>query len=264
MLTIIANPRARHQVEHQEALAAGLKVHGYPHVLSHSETHVESNIVACWGWRIGKRLKDRGCRVLVMERGYLGDRFSNTSLGFNGLNGHAQFPKYNVDDSRLKKLGIELKPWKKGGDYALILGQVPHDASLQGRDMVPWYRDIANEIKVRHALPVLFRPHPDLAKKGMTQNVPNAEPSQGSLSDALAGAAFTVCFNSNSSVDSVIAGVPCVVGDRGSMAYDMCGHDIESIIRPDRENWANALAFKQWTIEEIRSGDALKGIIPML
>lgn len=264
MFTIIANHRAKHQLDHQKALADGLKARGIGSVLSGSESHVETDLVACWGWRVGKRLRDRGHNVLVMERGYIGDRFAYTSLGWNGLNGFARFPEYALDRTRFDRLNITVKPWKKWGDYALILGQVPQDASLRGRDLVPWYSDIARDIITEYQIPVSFRPHPDLAKKGLSQDIKNADVSRGTLDEALEKAAFSICFNSNSSVDSVIAGVPCIVADRGSMAYEVCSTDLDRLYRPDRTEWLYRLAYKQWTIDEIQSGYPIKSLMDMI
>lgn len=217
--------------------------------------------MACWGWRKGKDLRDKGHEVLVMERGYIGDRFKYTSLGWNGLNGHAEFPSYPDDNGeRFRAHNVEIKPWKKDGKYALILGQVPNDASLKGMNMTPWYQQKAQEISSAYNIPVYFRPHPDLKRKGIRQSITGTILSDGTLEQALNGALFTVCYNSNSSVDSVLNGIPCVVGDRGSMAYDMCGKSIDEIIYPEREQWAYKLAQTQWTIDEIYSGEALQGI----
>ncbi len=260
--SIIASPRAQHQVTHQGHLQDGLAAHGIKAVLLNSVDQVKTPYVACWGWRLGKQLRERGHEVLVMERGYVGDRFKYTSLGWNGLNGHATFPEYPDDGGeRFDRHGGVLNPWKQGGEYALILGQVPKDMSLQGRDMMPWYERMAIEIQQQHNIGVKFRPHPDLKKRGIVQSVRNTYQSESSLQDDLAGAAFTLCFNSNSAVDSVLAGIPCVVGDNGTMAYDMCAKDIHNPVRPDRELWAHRLAWKQWELSEIKSGAALEGIL---
>lgn len=262
MFTIIASLRAKHQLDHQDALAEGLSKFGVKAKRAHSFSQVDTKYVACWGWRKGKELRERGYDVLVIERGYIGNRFLYTSLGWNGLNGHAEFPEYPDDGGeRFRAHDIKIKPWKRGGEYALILGQVPNDASLKGMDMIPWYEDMAREITLTHDIPVHFRPHPDVKRKGIKQTVKGTMPSIGTLEEALSDAAFTVCYNSNSSVDSVLSGVPCVVGDKGSMAYEMCGKSINEIIYPNREKWAHKLAQTQWTIDEIKSGEALKGII---
>lgn len=261
MITICATISAPHQRHHQHALAAGLKTYGISTRLSTNplENHA-TKYVACWGWRVGKSLRERGHEVLVMERGYVGNRFQHTSLGWNGLNGHATFPHYPYDEKRFYDHGGFIKPWKRKGDYILILGQVPRDASLQGMDMMPWYEEKALLASNHYGLPVHFRPHPDLAKRGIRQKVAGTQLSQGTLQEALDGAYFTICFNSNSSVDSLMHGVPCVVGDRGSMVYDMCSTDLHNLNYGSRDD-LHTLAWKQWTLQEIETGFALKGIV---
>lgn len=241
------------------AMLKGLKRLGRnPGIVAKRTDVIKTQKACCWGWRGADRLRARGHEVLVMERGYIGDRFNYTSLGWNGLNGHAVFPAYEDDGGkRFAEHGGVLKPWKSGGDYALILGQVPGDMSLKGQDMLPWYTEAALKIKKIHGLPIHFREHPVAVRKGRRITVPGAVVSTGDLSTALAGAAFTVCYNSNASVDSILAGIPCIVGDKGSMAWEMCGHDIGEIVRPEREAWAHKLAFTQWTPEEIEAGRPL-------
>lgn len=239
-------------------MALGLRTQNK--VYGHGKLH--SKRVACWGWRIGKRMYAAGKDVLVMERAYLGDRFHWTSLGWNGLNGFATFPEYPDDGgARFEKNFGPLKPWKQDGQNVLILGQVPNDASLRGMNMIPWYEKMARQANEKYGLPVKFRPHPDLIRKRIVQNIRGAEKSEGTLQEALEEAAFCICWNSNSSVDAVINGVPTVVGDRGSMAYEVCGHSIDQVIRPDREEWAAKLAWKQWEPHEIASGEALKRLV---
>lgn len=256
LFTVIANPTAKHQVAHQTALAQGLNAHGIDVMLSTRGANTEC--VACWGWHKGKKLHAAGHQVLVMERGYLGDRFAWTSLAWNGLNGRGQFPAENADPARFHE-HFQMQPWKQGGDYVLILGQVPRDASLQGRNLMPWYETAARRCSEIHKLPVLFRPHP-LARG--QQVVKGAGLSSGTLDEALAEAALAVTYNSNSGVDAVIAGVPTIAADPGSMAWSVTGRKIHEIVRPDRERWASALAWKQWRLEEIISGAALVGLLP--
>lgn len=154
-----------------------------------------------------------------------------------------------------------MQPWKTGGDYVLIMGQVPGDASLQGRDMMPWYEQAARASAEKYGIPVQFRPHPLAARKGHMQSLKNAALSTGELSEALSGAAVVVTFNSNSAVDSVLAGVPTVAVDQGSMAWDVAGHEVGDCVTPSRDAWASRLAWCQWSLEEIRSGAALGGLL---
>jgi len=73
-----------------------------------------------------------GRDVLVMERGYIGDRTHWTSLGWNGLNGRARVPLAPADGgARFERNYSRLMhPYNPAGHYALIIGQVPGDASL--------------------------------------------------------------------------------------------------------------------------------------
>lgn len=253
----MANPAAAHQVTHQRALAEGLSQHGIGVRLSSREASTE--FVACWGWRKGRKFRDAGHQVLVMERGYLGDRFRWTSLAWNGLNGHGHFPEAGNDPDRFRS-NFELHPWKQGGSYVLLLGQVPGDASLRGRNLQTWYEQAARECRRIHGMPVKFRPHPLAHRRGQ-QLVPGVEYSVGTLEEALDGAALAVTYNSNSGVDAVLAGVPTIAVDQGSMAWPVAGHKLDEVVRPDREQWAVELAWKQWRLDEIASGEALRGFV---
>lgn len=233
----------------------GVKVYQTPSIPAGMEH------VACWGWRKGAYLWDSGKEVLVMERGYIGDRFHYTSLGWNGLNNYATFPKYPDDGGeRFHEHGGVLKPWKKEGDYILILGQVAGDASLKNHNVLAWYERSAKEAAEIYGLPVYFRPHPLHARRGYSK-VDGVKNLEGSLDDALNGALFTMAYNSNACLDSILAGVPCYAGDMGTMAWDLCMKDLREIVTPDRERIVHRIAWTQWSPDEIKSGEALRGIV---
>ncbi len=254
-----------HQLAHANALASGVRQHGVNPVISQRGAGImPSRYVACWGWRHGKQLRNSGHEVLVMERAYLGDRFAWTSLGWNGLNGRARFAPRDDPERFDQHFRHLLKPWKAEGEgaYVLLIGQVPGDASLGGMDLTTWYRNSAEQAKAAYGLPVVFRPHPQAVKMQIAKAVRGTKTNAGTLADAMAGAAVVLTFNSNTAVESVLAGVPTVAADMGSMAYAMCGHKIGERVTPDREQWAARLAWCQWTMDEIKSGDAWSGICP--
>lgn len=248
-----------------QAVGAGLAKLGIKAKLSYSP-RADTKYVACWGWRVGKELRNQGHEVLVLERGYIGDRFKYTSIGWNGLNGRGLFAEYPDDcGQRFRQHGGVIKPWKSDGDYAVIMGQVPGDMNLLGKNLMEFYKEKLLEIKDHYdGLPVIFRPHPVLKSRGIRQHVKGALESVDSLDGDLANAKFTVCFNSNSAVESILSGVPCVVEDHGSMAWDVASHSIYALKRPDREAWAHDLAWKQWAMDEIESGKALQGALCLI
>lgn len=249
MFTLVAHSQSRHHQIHREILARGLRAHGLDVILSDYDGRLRADTqhVACWGWRLGGALRARGHSVLVMELGYLGDRLAWTSLAWNGLNNRGAVPA-PVDDGGARfarHFGHMLKPENPDGGYALIIGQVPGDASLRGRDLRPWYAEQA----ARHGqhMPVYFRPHPEAIKLGHGFDVPGAPIMDGPLADALAGARVVVTYNSNTGVDAVLAGKRATAADKGSMIWDYT----------DRETLLSRLAWRQWTRQEIESGEAL-------
>lgn len=211
-----------------------------------------------------------------MERGYIGDRFAWTSLALNGLNGLATWPTCAPIQQLLDRFeryhAALYRPWRGGtGKYILIIGQVPGDASLRGRNLYGagnWYEQQACTAQ-QYGLPVFFRPHPLAARRGGAGQIHTVPSLPGGLSEALRDAALVVTFNSNTGVDSLLAGVPTVVMDPGGMGYDVALPTLPTTLdvpEPDagRYGWACRLAGRQWSMQEISSGVAVAPLLPML
>lgn len=259
-ITIVASASAPHQMQNAQALRDGLRRHGVAATLVHSHESVRTDTVACWGWRRGAWHRELGRDVLVLERGYLGDRFAWTSVGWNGLNGRARFAHCDDAGERFQQNhGHLLQPWRSGGDYVLIVGQVPGDAALGGRCLRSWYAEQAERASTMYGLPVRFRPHPLAARRGGPSSVPGAETMTGELRDALRGAALVATFNSNAGVDAILAGRPAVAMDEGSMVHGVALADMPASLdapEPARLAHLHRMAWAQFTLEEIASGDA--------
>lgn len=253
---------AQRCMDHQRAFAAkicaGIAASGDVATLAApGEFGIEGyDLFVAWGWRLAEPLRAMERNVLIAERGYIGDRFAWTSLGWNGLNGRAIFPPGNGDE-RLRTLFPEaLKPWNPQGEYALLIGQVPGDAALYGKDLASWYLKMANEFR-KQGLAVKYRPHPLAIELGQDYPVDGAVRLDGSLDETLAGARVVVTWNSNTGVDAVLAGKPTIAADRGSMAWSVAAHGWTILdAEPSRDAWAAHLAWKQWSDEELRNGVA--------
>lgn len=238
------------QLSRANALAAGFKRHGVESEICWMEQSPpppeNADFCICWGKRNLDLLKARGAGdVLVMELGYMGDRLEWTSLGWNGLNGRASFGSGDVGRWR-RYFAPLLREWKAedAGDYVLLAGQVPGDASVAEIDIEAWARRTTQQLEDLWECPVVFRGHPLTAKPERT------------LEEDLSGAKFAVTFNSNLGVDAVLSGTPAVVMDPGGMAWPVAGRDIDEVVRPNRNKWAQALAWTQWRLHEIESGAA--------
>jgi hypothetical protein len=244
--------------EHAMAMAAGLERHGYDTAIvpKGSMPPEGSPFIVCWGWREGRRLREAGYNVLVMERGYVGDRYQWTSLGWNGLNGRATWNAPADNGERFERnFGHLLKPWKEDrSGYALLIGQVRGDAALQGIVIDHWYLEAADAIK-RAGYSLKFRPHPEALRRGIAGNALMSCRLNGTLEEALDGASCVVTYNSNTGVEAALAGVPVIAIDKGSMAWPVASHGIDQpLVTPDRTEWCRRMAWRQWTEDEIASG----------
>lgn len=251
-------------LEWKRALYEGVRAVGDEALLVSSRDicEVGADVTATWGIRAGRlgimrRTQERGGRHLVMELGYFGDRTKWTSLGFDGLNGKADFVNANSPPDRWEQHVNLLKPWREDGDFVLIIGQVPGDTAVEHVNLDRWYAEMARAITAAGEKPV-FRPHPITVKRDQPLWT-GCDIIMGDLSASLARAKWVVTFNSNVGVDALLAGVPVVAMDEGAMVYQLAGH--EPGVRPptpDRTQFFNNLAYCQWTMDEIKSGAAWK------
>jgi hypothetical protein len=198
--------------------------------------------------------------VVVLETGYI-HRGDNPdcyyAAGLNGLNGRADFKNRNMPPDRFNLLNINLKPWKNGGEYILVAGQVPWDASVDHVDYINWIDQTINKLKKISNKKIKFRPHP-LAKMPV---IFNCEYSVDTLEMDLEKSESVVCFNSNIGVDAAIHGIPVFVDDIGSMVYEIANKDINEINNPelkDRRQCFYDLAYTQWNLIEMKNGLAWK------
>lgn len=259
-IDIVAARGAPHQQEAATRLARGLRRHGIKTRIVSAAGLAETPVVAAWGWRIGEEARTRGATVLVQERAYVGDRFSWTSLGFDGLNGRARFPLVEDGGDRWRRYFPDaLKPLRPGEGKVLVLGQVPGDMALKGAPVPGWYARAGRTLGARYGAAVEFRPHPDDTSPRIRGRSMHglALSKAATLAEALAEAAVVAAWNSNSLTDAALAGVSLVAGDSGAMTWPLAGHGLDTPARlAPREPWAHRLAWTQWTPEEIESGAA--------
>jgi hypothetical protein len=224
-----------------------------------------ADVAVVWGWRQSRMhepmLRSGRC-IIVIERGFIQPRSEWYSLAVNGFNGRGQFAPSQDNGERWERhFAHHLKPWRESDEgYALLIGQVPGDAALHGLDIVAWAQRTTSEL-VRLGHRVVYRSHPNR----MTPCPDGAERSGKSLEQDLAGASRVVVYNSTTAVESVLAGVPTVTMDIGSVAYPMASHDLDApLVRPDRTKWCHDMSWYQWTLEELEDGTAWEYLKPLV
>lgn len=259
MIAISVHKDNQYVTQFTNAFADGLKRHGEEYELVEWNSSAVYDLHVIWGVRAENTIAaqaSRGLPYLVGELGYFGNRAGLISLGFNGLNNRAIFPTATSDD-RWKKHGVRVHPWREDGRYVLVAGQVIDDKSLAGlKDPMGWYNQVCSTLSKNHE--VIYRRHP---KAAVSKFYPKSAILDDNklLVDSLKDCKALFTYNSNSAVEAAILGVPVIVCDKGSMAWDVAevwnGGDF-NLVRPDRTAWLSRLGYCQWTHNEIRSGDA--------
>jgi hypothetical protein len=254
MRFLILADHSQHQSGAASALAQGLQRHGHRAEIvaalkARPENAAGIDAVACWGWRRASQWAPF-VRTLVIEHGFVGDRRRWHSFGWDGLNGQARFATPDDGGKRWRRR-FALAPECQGGGYALILGQVAKDAAVAGIDLDDAYRVEAERLEAL-GHDVRFRDHP----RSRERHAPQLKRAQGDLADALRGASLASAISSNALVDARIAGVPIGAQTKHAMAWGVQGEEPEGL-----ERWAHALAWAQWLLDEVRSGDAIETIL---
>jgi len=248
-----------HAGERIQNFMTGLKRHGLKATWANQAHYSPSDLAVIWGVRfphIIQGQKKCGGDYLVMERGYFRDRMKYCALGFNGLNGRAEFHAENSLPDRWQKHGMKIKPWKHDGKYILLMGQVSGDQSLREMIISTWYKKVITKVRSLTDMPIFFRPHPLARRHDLDLGCDRYERGEP-VAESLQGAYLVITYNSNTGVDAVLNGIPVIAIDEGAMAWDLARHEITlERYMPDRTQWLYDLAYKQWLPEEIANGEA--------
>jgi len=199
--------------------------------------------------------KHYGRRLIMVESAFVG-RGMYHQVGWGGAAGYGDFrADKNPPLDRWDMIGVA-EDWSivKNG-YVVVMGQLPRDVQVQDVDHRAWCRETVAYYEARD-IPVVFRPHPktnDPTEYGVPANLIDRNVD---LADTLRTARTVVTWNSTSAVDAVIAGVPTITMHRGSFAWDVTAHDLDTLNHAcDRDRWLATLGYAQWTTAEMASGE---------
>ena len=235
--------------------------------------------------KVWEHFTKQGKPVIVLEVGGL-IRNKTWKVGINGINGEADFAHDTENTSdRLTKLKIKMQPWRPRTyqpKYILILGQ--NENSHQWRDMPPmqqWVEDTITKIRTVTDRDIRVRPHPrsTFDQKWTKETITNYndvyfnQPRQviGTYDDfdfdkQLNDAWCVVNWSSNPATQAALNGVPVFTGP-DSLAAPIANLNLKRIedpSMPDRQQWANNLAYTEWTIEDIAAGEPLERLLPKI
>ena len=187
-----------------------------------------------------------------------------------------------------KDQSIEIKPWRKRGEYVLVILQRPGDSSLrkliqQHGTYDKFINYTMNEIQKHTNRPIVMRMHPlrqDKQKNLITAFQDYSDKKNITISTNTQGAGFleggeglykdfadawcVVGFNSNALTESICEGIPTFSMCPSSMAWECSNTDLSQIDNPKffgREQWLNNLGYCQWREDECEAGLPAKHLL---
>lgn len=169
---------------------------------------------------------------------------------------HAYFDRgYETGNFRVIKNGIHqtkilkappsgrsLEPWKKPNEDDFVIIIPPPPKLIKVFDLEGWTEETVRTVKKYTDRPILVKP----------------KDSQTPLSLYLTRAHCVVSFSSVAEVEAVVSGVPVFVSDYSPASPVGCKdfRQIESPIYPERQGWIDSLAYSQFHVSQMESGEA--------
>lgn len=250
----------------RQAFADGLKKCGFE-VLLRPDRARPGDVLLIWNrysanHAIATRFEAEGGTVVVCENGYLGvggsspkfdvhpggpkpEHYYAVALGYH--NGAGQWSDGGPE--RWEALGVEVKPWRREGGHILIAPN--RSFGVPGRVMHPdWAERCAARLRKTTKREVRVRVHPG-----------NDQPRR-QLSADLEGAWACVIWTSGAGVHALVAGVPvfCEAPFWISKAA-ASGGTVDEPTLPDRMPALHRLAWAQWQIQEIETGEPFRRLL---
>lgn len=243
---------------------AGLKKVGFD-LVPHIHDPRAGDLLVIWN-RYGRgdqeaaRFERAGAAVIVVENGYLGHRYSAHAKPFdqhgeqlyamalwhhNGAGGWAV-----GEPGRWREQGIEVRPWRTGGDYVLVLPQRgigPRGVAMPRE----WPEKAVRRLQAMTERRVRVRSHPG--------NVPAVR----SLERDLEGAWCAVTWGSCAALRAICYGVsvlsefPQWIGRSACVSRDWAIEQVGRYadILDARDRMLDRLAWAQWSTSEIATGE---------
>lgn len=255
-----------------EAFEAGLKKLGHSVVYNN---HGDIDVIWSVLWRgrmsgnkpIWESAKKINRPIIVLEVGAL-HRGKTWKVGINGVNRDAYFGPTGNDKTRANNLQLTLHPWSTKGETILIACQHRDSGQWNGKDYDKWLADTVESIKNHTHKQILLRPHPRYLatqyrftndKQVRLQIPKKIKSTYDDFDFNLENICAVFNYSSNPGVKAAMQGIPVFVSP-SSLAWDVSNKDVRNLNNlqfPERQQWINDLAYTEWFIDEIASGEPI-------
>lgn len=239
----------------REAFDAGLRAAGFD-VVERIDRPGPDDLVITWNayagfGEIGRRFEQCGAQWLVAENGCLSKTWAGGewfSLALGGIAaGGGAFPEGGPE--RWDSWGVELAPYRTGGDETVIFGQ----RSIGAPGVASPYKWAEN---TQRRVGGRIRQHPG-----------NAAPTVA-LADDLKRASECFTWNSGAALHALLLGVPVWsegpwIGASAARPLSQWGKAEPNRDEAARLEMFRRLAWAQWTLDEIRTGEPIRRLVEM-
>lgn len=238
----------------REVFCAGLQHLGYQ-IVERPLVHPDkSDLIVMWNRNIyeeniAKNYEGAGATLIIAENGYIGKDADGHKLFALAKRHHNGAGLWHVGQQ--KRGNIALAPWRDKGDHLLLLPQ--RGIGAPGVAMPrSWVQSMQQRLKRITSRPIRTRYHPGAAK---------TDPI-----DDLKGAHAAITWGSGAAIKALAAGYPVFHEMKAWIGASAATHfndktDIEQPFMGDRLPMFERLAWAQWSVAEIESGEAFSQLL---
>ncbi len=244
------------------AIEEGLRRTGYRVVKGPGPAKDERDVLLTWTVHKGykentaRAFEAQGGRVVVCEEAHLkglvrGEKLFTVVL--HDHNGGGPWPIGGPE--RWASFDIELVPWRERGEHIVVREQRGIGSRKIGSPP-NWHQDTAARLRQMTSRPVVIRRHPKIVAREGLEQIP--------LKKALHDCHALVTWASSDGTLALIEGVPVFALAPNFFVESACDRDlanIESPAMPDRLPAFERLAWAQWSLNEIRSGETFEVLL---
>ena len=210
-----------------------------------------------------------GKSTLLLDKGYTRQKgndeaghtlYSRISINAGDPSDYMMLKKRSGDRwDQTKITPVEHQP-KPSSGTVLICGSSAKYHTFHGlEEPTQWAQNLIRKLLKMTRRHIIYRPKAS-AKLPPIQGASYSGPGS-SIRDALRGCHVMITYGSGAAIDAMVAGIPIIALGKsvGSPVAEKELENIETPFWPDpllRSKWFNAVAYCQWTTEELRTGEA--------
>jgi hypothetical protein len=204
--------------------------------------------------------------TLFLDKGYTREKGEGGHTLYTRVSVNAAHPldymlREKRTSDRWKRLGLKIGARAPGGGHVLVCTSSQKYCEFHELgDLDQHASRLLSEVARRTERQVIYRPKPSRHDAMPIGAAAFSGPTQP-LAAALRGCHCLVTHGTSAAMYAILAGVPAIVLGEG-IARPVAGQSLDAIDDPvwkgdeERYRWACAVAYCQWTTEELRSGEA--------